>query len=376
MINPELFYELLNTNQINFYTGVPDSLLKEVCACITDRAGNRNNIIAANEGNAVAIACGYYLATEGIPLVYMQNSGLGNTVNPLLSLADQDVYNIPVLLLIGWRGEPGIKDEPQHVKQGKVTLDLLDSMGIEYSILPDSFEETEHLLLSVLPRMHQNKKPHALIVRKGTFSKYIPVNKHDEVFSLTREKATERILGHMTSLDVVVSTTGKTSRELFEIRERNGEGHHRDFLTVGSMGHANQIALGIALQKTDRKIFCFDGDGAVLMHCGGMGIIGDLAPSNFIHIILNNGAHESVGGQPTIGYQIDFEKIARGFNYKYTFSATTFKEIDKIMEEIKVLKGPILIEVKIAKGARKDLGRPTVSPIENKENFIKFLKHK
>lgn len=374
MIDSELFYKELIKNEVDFFTGVPDSLLKDICACITQNSTTDRNIIAANEGNSVALATGYYLATEKVPLVYMQNSGFGNAVNPLLSLADEAVYSIPMLLLIGWRGEPGVKDEPQHVKQGKVTLELLETMGIDYAILPESLEEASSLIKTIVPKMLIAKKPFAFVVKKGTFGKYSLKNEKVESYDLTREKAISVLVDHLETKDVVVSTTGKASRELFEIREQNGQSHHGDFLTVGSMGHASQIALGIALAKKDRNVYCFDGDGATLMHTGGMGIVGNLAPQNYKHIILNNGAHESVGGQPTIGFSISFKDIAGNFNYKNSMQVSSLDELQEVLPSFKKMKGPALLEIRVSLGARGDLGRPTTTTIENKDQFIKFLK--
>lgn len=296
MIDTGKFYDCLTENDIDFFTGVPDSLLKNICAYIADNTTKQRNIIAANEGGAIALATGYHLATSKIPMVYMQNSGIGNAVNPLLSLADPDVYSIPMLLMVGWRGEPGLKDEPQHIKQGKVTLDLLDAMQIPYKILPDNIKEATRVIEEATLYIKKNSSPFAIIIRKNTFSPCKLKNIEVTNFELTREEAIKEVVKLLDKSDIIVSTTGMTSRELFEFRKELGQSHENDFLTVGSMGHANQIALSIALEKPDRNVYCFDGDGAILMHTGSMGIIGDLAPKNFKHIIFNNGAHDSVGG--------------------------------------------------------------------------------
>jgi phosphonopyruvate decarboxylase len=373
MIKPSLFYNLLKKNGIEFFTGVPDSLLKDICAYITENTDPKRNIIAANEGNSIALAAGHYLATGNISLVYMQNSGIGNAVNPLLSLADNEVYSIPMLLMIGWRGEPGIKDEPQHIKQGKVTLDLLNAMGIKYEILPDNVEGAGKIIQELIVKAEKSKSPTAFIVKKGTFDKFELIDKDVYDLPLSREDAIDNIVNFLSEKDIVVSTTGKASRELFEIRSKKGQGHQNDFLTVGSMGHANQIALGIALEKVDRNVYCLDGDGAVLMHTGGMGVIGDLAPSNYKHIVLNNGSHESVGGQPTLGFKVSFEEIAKSFKYKNTFTVSNYDELKEKMQLFIQAEGPALIEVKVAQGSRKDLGRPTKTPIHNKEQFMRFI---
>lgn len=374
MINTQKFYESLNQNGVDFYTGVPDSLLKDICSYISDNAPADKHIISANEGGAVALAMGYYLATSKTPLVYMQNSGFGNTINPLLSLADPKVYSIPMLLVIGWRGEPGVKDEPQHVKQGEVSETLLKTLDIPYVIISDKTEGIDKVITGAIKKAEENNGPYAILVRKGTFEPYSLKTKIKTNFDLNREEAIIKTTELLSDSDIIVATTGKTSRELFEFRARNNQGHHRDFLTVGGMGHANQIALGISIAKPNKKVYCFDGDGAALMHTGSLGIIGDLKIENFKHIIFNNGAHDSVGGQPTIGFDIDFGKIAKLFNYTKVFRIEKLNDFDEIFMNFQKEKGPCLLEILVNKGARQDLGRPTVSPKENKLDFMSFIK--
>ncbi|MFN0730048.1 phosphonopyruvate decarboxylase [Polaribacter gochangensis] len=373
MINTKQFYDSLINLDIDFFTGVPDSLLKDICAYITDETPKERNIISANEGGAIGLAMGYNMATSKIPLVYMQNSGFGNTINPLLSLADPKVYGIPMLLLVGWRGEPNIKDEPQHVKQGEVSETLLQSLNIPYSIISSETSNLSKMLNDAMTTMRDQSTPYVILVRKGTFEPYSLKSENRTDFDLNREGAVKKIIDLISNEDIIVSTTGKTSREVFEYREEIGDSHEKDFLTVGGMGHTSQIALGIALSKPNRTVYCLDGDGAVLMHTGSLGIIGDLAPPNMKHIIINNGAHDSVGGQPTIGFDIDFKKIAEGFNYKETFQITTISEFNVVFEKFKNSAGPSLLEILVNKGARKDLGRPTISPKENKLAFQKNL---
>ena len=373
MIKTSDFYNFLKENGITFYSGVPDSLLKDICAYITDNVSQGDHIITANEGAAVALASGYHLATGKTPLIYMQNSGLGNAINPLLSLADKKVYGIPMILMIGWRGEPGFKDEPQHITQGEITLELLDTMKIPYVILPDNFNEASSVIKKSINLIKVNSIPMAFIIRKNTFEPYVLKNKIVTNFEMNREEAIRVMVDALDRQDIVVSTTGKTSRELFEYRVKLKNGHNNDFLTVGSMGHSSQIALGIAMQKPGKQVFCFDGDGAVLMHAGSLGINGAISPKNFKHIVLNNGSHDSVGGQPTVGFDISFDNLAKVFNYKETYCATNIAELKDKIIDLKKSTGPSLLEVKINKGARKDLGRPTNSPIENKLAFMKYL---
>lgn len=368
MIEVKDAYDALLSGGIDFFTGVPDSLLKNTCAYITDTAPHQKHIIAANEGNAVGIAAGHFLATGKPALVYMQNSGLGNTVNPLLSLADEKVYSIPMVLMIGWRGEPGVHDEPQHVKQGEVTLSLLDAMQIPYIILEETSQIAPLVALSI-----QRQAPVAMIIRKGTFGSYQLKNVRTNDNPLSREEAMQLIVDHLHADDVIVSTTGKLSRELFEYREAQHQGHGHDFLTVGSMGHSSSIALGIALEKPQRRVFCFDGDGAFIMHTGALGIIASMKPRNFFHILFNNNAHESVGGQPTIGYQLDVVGIAKASGYKQAFSASTREEIVNVLRTLEQAEGPVLLELRVAIKSRDDLGRPTTTPIENKQAFMNQL---
>lgn len=373
MIKPKFFIDTLAKHDISFFAGVPDSLLKNICAYITDNVPAHNNIIAANEGGAMGLAAGYYLATGKIPVVYMQNSGEGNIINPLMSLTDKEVYNIPVLLVIGWRGEPGKHDEPQHVKQGKVTLSLLDAMGIKYAVLSDDEAEAAGQIDEAVRYMSETKEAYALIVRKGTFDEYKLQKSVESGLTMPRETAIGIAAGCIEPKAVIVSTTGMISRELFEYRANNGEAHERDFLTVGSMGHASQIALGIALQQPHRRVYCFDGDGASIMHMGNMAIVGSMCPKNYVHVVFNNGAHDSVGGQPTVGLRIDLPKIAESVGYSRIFSVDNQKSLKEAMDSANNAVGPVFIEVKVKKGARKDLGRPTTTPIQNKEVLMAFL---
>lgn len=374
MINCENFYNLLLGNGIGFFAGVPDSLLKNICAYISDNVPSNKHTIAANEGGAIALASGYHLATGGLGLVYMQNSGEGNAVNPLVSLADPAVYSIPMLIMIGWRGEPGEKDEPQHIKQGKITLDILDALEIPYGILPQSDEEAASMLSVAIDNVQRNNAPYAIVVRKGTFEPYKLKNKiSPNSDRILREEAISIITKELESKDVVVSTTGMTSRELFESRDKASEGHNRDFLTVGSMGHSSQIALGIAITRPDRQVYCLDGDGALIMHMGSLAIIGSKKPKNFKHIVINNGSHESVGGQPTAGFVMDIPAIAKACGYNSVFVAESPKDIKEKMSEFKKSEGPALLEIKVNQGHRENLGRPTTTPAENKEAFMKFL---
>lgn len=351
MIDPGAFVKLLRSNGVDFFTGVPDSLLKSLCAYMTDHCGE-DHLIAANEGGAVGLAAGHYLATGRPALVYMQNSGQGNAVNPLVSLADPDVYSIPMLLLVGWRGMPGEHDEPQHIKQGKITLSLFETMGIPTAIISD--EGWEVVVQAAIKKAHLEQRPVALVVKKGLFGNYVLQHKQPDVSDVKREEAIESLLNTLPSDSVLVSTTGMISRELYELRIRRDEGHAYDFLTVGSMGHAVMIALGIALAQPARQVVCLDGDGASIMQLGNMAIVGQSQAENLTHIVLNNAAHDSVGGQPTVGGAIDLPAIAQAAGYNQPGH-------------------PVFRQILVAKGARFDLGRPKEPPQENKALFMKTL---
>ncbi len=373
MISPKFFYDTLASYGIDFYAGVPDSLLKNLCAYITDHADAAHNIIAANEGGAMGLAAGHYLATGQIPVVYMQNSGEGNIINPLASLTDPDVYNIPVLLVIGWRGKPGVHDEPQHVKQGRITTGLLNVMGINYEVLSKE-EDTASRQIDKAAAVLRDKEVFALVIEKDTFEDYKLQNIEANPYPMSREEAVKTVAAAIGAKDCIVSTTGMISRELFEYREAMGQGHERDFLTVGSMGHASQIALGIALAQPQRRVWCFDGDGAIIMHMGSMAILGDKGTGNYIHVVFNNGAHDSVGGQPTVGLKMDLPGVAKAVGYKEVFSVVDLDSLGRVLSSVKNTDGPILIEIKVKKGNRKDLGRPTTTPIQNKEALMDFLR--
>ena len=372
MIRPEFFIEKLRENGIDCFAGVPDSLLKNICAYITDHCDAEHNIIAANEGAAVGLAAGHYLATGQPACVYMQNSGEGNIINPLASLTDPEVYNIPVLLLIGWRGRPGVHDEPQHVKQGKVTTGLLNTMGVNFDVLSKEEDKAEKQIAKAIDAL-KKKDVYALVIEKDTFEDYKLQNVEKNELTMSREEAIQTVAAALGEKDCIVSTTGMISRELFEYRVAMNQGHERDFLTVGSMGHASQIALGIAMAKPDRKVWCFDGDGAAIMHMGSMAIVANKAPKNYVHVVFNNGAHDSVGGQPTVGLKIDFPLVARAVGYSHTYSISTKKDLLDVLNEIEKNNDLSLIEVRVKKGNRKDLGRPTTTPIQNKESLMRFL---
>lgn len=366
------FVEIIGSD---FYTGVPDSQLKALCNYLMATYGvdPKHHVIAANEGNCTAFAAGYYLATGKVPVVYMQNSGEGNIINPVASLLNDKVYAIPVVFIVGWRGEPGIHDEPQHIYQGEVTVKLLKDMDIATFIIgKDTTDEEVASAMEEFRSILATGKDVAFVIRKGALTDAPKVEyKNDN--TMIREEIIQHIV-KASGEDPIVSTTGKASRELFETRVALNQSHKYDFLTVGSMGHSSSIALGVAINKPDQRIWCVDGDGAVLMHMGSMAVLGANKPKNLIHIVINNGAHETVGGMPTVAGSIDLVKIALACGYPNAVCVDNFNDLDRELEAAKGRNELSLIEVKCSIGAREDLGRPTTTALENKQNFMDYLK--
>jgi len=372
MFSPKSFHKILINSGVTFYTGIPDSLLKSFCYYIDDNVSCENHIIAANEGGALAIAMGNHLSTKGIPLIYLQNSGLGNLINPLLSLADPEVYSMPGVLLIGWRGEPNQPDEPQHKKQGRITLELLNAMEIPFNILDKNMSNSEitKIVSSCVNSSKSKNQVHALVVRKDFFESYKSKDSSPNKFNLTREKSIQLIINSLNSNDLIVSTTGLASRELYEYRQTTKKDHSKDFLVVGGMGHANQIALGLSLSQIKKRIICLDGDGAIIMQMGSMPLIGTSTSKNLVHFVLNNGAHDSVGGQKTAALEIDLTLIAKGSGYQHVISVDNENDLTNQLLKINQLEGPIFFEIKVQKGYRSEIGRPKETPLENKIKFM------
>ena len=358
----------------DFYTGVPDSQLKALCNYLIAKYGidAHHHIIAANEGNCTALAAGYHLATGKVPVVYMQNSGEGNIINPVASLLNEKVYAIPVVFIVGWRGEPGIHDEPQHIYQGGVTIKLLEDMDIKPFIIgkETTDDDVENVMKEFRIILSQGKDV-AFVIRKGALTD-APIVEYKNNNTMAREEIIRYVV-NASGEDPIVSTTGKASRELFEIRVANNQSHKYDFLTVGSMGHSSSIALGVAFNKPNRRVWCIDGDGAVLMHMGSMAVIGANKPNNLIHIVINNGAHETVGGMPTVASSIDVVAIAKACGYPNAVCVDNFESLDKELNKAKNRRELSLIEVKCSIGSREDLGRPTTTARDNKEIFMSEL---
>ena len=367
----EDFVSVLNCD---FYTGVPDSQIKALCNYLMNTYGidEKHHVIAANEGNCTALAAGYHLSTGKWPVIYMQNSGEGNIINPVVSLLNDKVYGIPAIFVIGWRGEPGVHDEPQHIFQGEITCRLLDLIDINnFTITKSTTIEELEKTMHEYEKLLKVGKQVAFVIKKGALT-YDEEIGYQNDYEMLREEIIEHIV-NVTGEDPIISTTGKTSRELFEIREKNNQSHKHDFLTVGSMGHTSSIALGVAINKPDEKIWCIDGDGSVLMHMGAMAVVGSINPKNLVHIVINNEAHETVGGMPTVANNIDLVSIAKSCGYSYAVSVDNLNDLDNEINQVKNLNNLSLIEIKSSIGAREDLGRPTTTAIENKENFMNFI---
>lgn len=374
MILCQEFFDILKDEGFSFFTGIPDSTFKEWIKFIIDNDGSiLKHIVACNECEAIALAAGYHLATNKIGIVYMQNSGLGKAVNPLTSLCDPDVYSIPLLLMIGWRGEPGKNDAPQHKKMGRITLSLLDTLQIPYSIIEQNIEKIKEELNNALKYFKNNKGPYAFIIQPNLFQKYSVKTKQDIDYIINREDAINLIMDNLDGNEIVVSTTGYTSRELFEYRESRKKDHYQDFYNIGSMGCASSIGLSIALEKPNIKIIVFDGDAAAIMQMGAFTTIGKYKPSNFIHIIFDNNAHESTGGQPTNSSSIDVLQIALSCNYKSGLVIKTLKELNNSIKYIKNSEGPIILIIKIKQGSRSNLKRPDKDPKDYKELLMRHL---
>ena len=375
MLEAKEFIEHISKCGINSFYGVPDSLLKPFCNEVLNLS-NSNHQITTNEGMAIALAIGNHLASKKISCVYMQNSGLGNAINPILSLASSEVYSIPMLLLIGWRGElvstdQQIKDEPQHKHQGKITCKQLELLDIPYKVISNKTQNWKELTDQLINISFSKNKPVAIVFKKNTFTikdDKNTINFENELI-LTREDVVKLILNSKMDCIPIFSTTGMVSRELYENRIAAGD-KPIDFYTVGGMGCASSIALGfLRASKHLKQVICIDGDGSVLMHMGSL--FKSSQQKGFIHIVINNDAHDSVGGQPTNAFDIDFEKLGYSIGYNKCYSTKEQNDFENMFKTaLNDYNSSHFIEVKVKKGNRSNLGRPKEKPIENKKYFI------
>jgi phosphonopyruvate decarboxylase len=375
MIDQIKFQRCLKEEGVEFITGVPDTLLNEFCLSVHANWPHKRHVIAANEGNAIGLAAGFYLTNKSVPFVYMQNSGMGNTLNPLMSLTNKEVYSIPMVLLIGWRGDPKVKDHAQHVKQGELTPVLLEALGIPYKIIENENEDNHAFEATrwAISEAKRSSSPTALIARKGVFEKgeKEDLSKQESEYPLYREDVIEKLLDHLPEDTLYIASTGRATRELYYLRKKREESHANDFLNIGAMGHSSSIAVGMALSQTKRLVVCLDGDAAAIMHMGALAVSGNLELPNFIHVVMNNGVHESVGGQPSVGLKINFTQIAKYSGYKTVDSPIKdgqelLTSVDKLLDK----GGPFFIEVFIRKGMRSKLPPLDIIPKDLKQELM------
>jgi phosphonopyruvate decarboxylase len=372
MISPDSFVDILDKQGIELVVGVPDSLLKEVCACIADRFPPDRHIIAANEGAAIGIAIGHYLASSRPALVYMQNSGLGNAFNPIVSLASNEIYGIPMILLIGWRGEIlnkdlQIADEPQHKKQGRVTLPLIKLLGVPFEVIDSNTNDAGSVLSELVDVSISKSSPVAMVVRKETFTPYLKSIRREND-GLKREEVVRKLIDIVPSSIPIVSTTGLASRELFAARRSALQKDDTDFLVVGGMGHASSIATGISNRISSKKVICIDGDGAMLMHMGAL--VTSAKSKNLIHIVINNGVHDSVGGQQISSSTLDLARIASDVGYEHTAKVHCLEKFAETVALLLKSEGSSFIEVITVPGSRKDLARPEGALSNRRKAFM------
>ncbi|MFB0562329.1 MAG: phosphonopyruvate decarboxylase [Candidatus Lokiarchaeia archaeon] len=371
MISCEELISYFKETGINFFTGVSDSCFAPLVNYLLAHEKDYKHVIATNEGEALAISTGYHISTGNVPVVYSQNDGFLNMMNPLTSLVDSYVYEIPALLLISWRGSPKLEDAIQHKRIGEITTNLLDLLDIPYHIYDGDNNKLRIAIKKGVLLARNENKSYALLFFKGDIEPYPHPHKIDA--EMSREEAIKLIVESVDGDAVFVSTTGKTSRELFEYREKKDDDHKKDFLNIGAMGYANAIALGISLNKINKRVIVLDGDGAVLMHMGNLATIGHYKPGNLFHIILNNFSHDSTGGQPTLANSVNFCEVARAVGYTYAVEVKTKAQLIEEMEHLNKINGPALIVVYVKKGARSNLGRPNLPLIELKRRFMDFM---
>ena len=351
MIEIESLVNILKRNNSDFYTGVPDSILKELSMYLQNK---KNHIVATNEGSAISIGIGYYLSTKKIPVIYMQNSGLSNAINPLISIANKNVYSIPLILIIGWRGSPNINDEPQHVEKGKITRNLLDLLKIKYTII----ENTKDLkkFASIIKNAKKNNEIAACLIKKGTIKKSFSRKKINK-FNLDKEYFLKILLENLNKKSQIISSTGYNSREIMFVRKKYNIRNGKDFYMVGGMGHTSSVALGYSL-KTKKKIICIDGDGSFLMHLGSIKSVGSFGSNNLKYILLNNNTHDSVGGQSTFMNNVNIKKLTNSLGFKNYYKITSKLDINKKLKSFLNSKKLSFLEVCVSNCKLKNLPRP------------------
>lgn len=373
MVNQKELFEALDGMGVDFFTGVPDSFLNDFCLYMTNNMTVEQHVMAANEGNAIAIAAGHYIATGKLPLVYMQNSGIGNAINPLLSLTHNCVYGIPMLLVIGWRGDPAINDHVQHKKQGELTPVLMEDMDIPYVILDDDATVIEKFRWAA-DKTREISSPVALIAKKSILTQKEKKQEYPESSLMNREEAISAVIDVMGEDAIYLGTTGRATRELHEQLKQHGIVSGHEWQNVGSMGHVSSVALGIAISQPERCVVVFDGDAAAVMHMGSIATIGRYQPNNLIHVVLNNGVNESVGGQPSAGYVIDLSLIAKACGYHVLGSYIESRfALQSALKELEGVNGPVFIDIHVRQGIRSDMPKLTIDHHQEKINLMHTL---
>lgn len=373
MVDQKQLFDSLQEMGVDFFTGVPDSLLNNFCLYLTQNIPDGQHVMAANEGNAVAIAAGHYMATGNIPLVYMQNSGIGNATNPLLSLTHDCVYGIPMILVIGWRGDPSISDHVQHRKQGELTPVLMKDMDIPYDIL-DSDDTVIDKFAWAVSKAREISSPVALIAQKAILTEKVKKQEYPSSKLMNREDAVSAVVDVLGSDAIYLGTTGRATREVHEQLKEHGVGEGHEFQNVGSMGHVSSVGLGLALAKPGKRIVVFDGDAAVVMHMGALATNCRYKAGNMIHIVLNNGVNESVGGQPSAGYVVNLTEIAAACGYRTPGHAVETKdELQTIIRDFEQGGMPLFIDVHVRQGIRSDMPKLNIDHKAQKEALMKNL---
>ena len=373
MVNQQTLFQELDKLGVKFFTGVPDSLLNDFCLYLVNNIPDGRHVMAANEGNAIAIAAGNYMATGNIPVVYMQNSGIGNATNPLLSLTHDCVYGIPMILVIGWRGDPSINDHAQHKKQGELTPVLMSDMDIPYEIL-DADDTVIDKFTWAVNKAKEISAPVALIAKKAILTQKEKKQTYADSKLMNREEAVAAVVDVIGEDAIYLGTTGRATREVHEQLIAHGIGEGHEWQNVGSMGHVSSVGLGLALARPDKRIVVFDGDAAAVMHMGALATNCRYKAGNMLHIVLNNGVNESVGGQPSAGYLIDLTTIAKACGYRTVgHPVETKEELQQIVRENHSGEMPLFIDVHVRQGIRSDMPKLNIDHKAQKETLMKNL---
>jgi phosphonopyruvate decarboxylase len=360
MIELKNLVELLKKEKFGPIMGVPCSVFKHFLNFIINKK-SFEHYACSSEGESLGLAAGFAMAGK-YPIIYMQNDGYGNVINPLSSL--QLMYELPALLMISWRGEPGKKDAPQHKLMGETLLGLLEIFDIPYAVVNKGNIESE--IVNAKKYMKKKQKPYALIFKKGTIENF-EVKKEESKLN-NRYDYLEILKNCLNKYDIILGTTGFTGRELFQTVSCNSK-----FYMMGSMGCLSSMGLGLAKSYHKKTVYVLDGDGALLMKLGSLSTIGNYQPDNLIHICFDNNQYESTGGQKTTASTTNFVKLAEACNYKKAIMIDNTSHFEKIISKISLLEKPLFLHIKITSGTIENLKRPSFSPIEMKKKFMESL---